>query len=74
CIVFSVNLWQDSANESNESLLSNCRAQPILCKDSANESNESSLSNCRAQPILCKDKANRQNDKIFGHISNSCNG
>ena len=27
-------LCKDSANERNESLLSNCRVQPILCKDS----------------------------------------
>ncbi|MDU2328876.1 MAG: hypothetical protein E7D78_02720, partial [Prevotella bivia] len=33
--------YKDSANEGNESLLSNCRVQPILCKDSANKSNES---------------------------------
>ena len=38
----------------NESLLSDCRVQPILCKDSANERNESLLSDCRVQPILCK--------------------
>ena len=47
---------KDSASERNESSLSNCRTQPILCKDSASERNESLLSNCRAQPILCKDK------------------
>ncbi|HAE07403.1 MAG TPA: hypothetical protein DCG20_03915 [Prevotella sp.] len=28
-------LYKDSANERNESLLSNCRVQPILYKDSA---------------------------------------
>ena len=44
-----------NANERNESLLSNCRVQLILCKDNANERNESLLSHCRVQLILCKD-------------------
>ena len=44
----------DYASERNESLLSNCRAQLILCKDYASERNENLLSNCRAQLILCK--------------------
>ena len=43
---------KNSANERNESLLSNCRAQPVLYKNSASERNESLLSNCRAQPVL----------------------
>ncbi|MEE1359905.1 MAG: hypothetical protein U0K50_08795, partial [Segatella copri] len=47
---------KDNANERNESLLSNCRVQLILCKDNANERNESLLSNCRVQLILCKVK------------------
>ena len=44
----------DYASERNESLLSDYRAQLILCKDYASERNESLLSNCRAQLILCK--------------------
>ena len=51
-------LFKDSANERNESLLSNSRVQPILFKDSANERNESLLSNIRVQPILFKDNLN----------------
>ena len=46
---------KDSASERNESLLSDCRAPPILYKDSASERNESLLSDCRAPPILYKD-------------------
>ena len=45
---------KNSASERNESLLSNCRAQPVLFKNSASERNESLLSNCRAQPVLLK--------------------
>ena len=45
----------DYASERNESLLSDYRAQLILCKDYASERNEILLSNCRAQLILCKD-------------------
>ena len=44
----------DYASERNESLLSDYRAQLILCKDYASERNENLLSNCRAQLILCK--------------------
>ena len=44
----------DYASERNESLLSDYRAQLILCKDYASERNEILLSNCRAQLILCK--------------------
>ena len=51
----SLSHGKDNANERNESLLSNCRVQLILCKDNANERNESLLSNCRVQLILCKD-------------------
>ena len=46
--------YKNSASERNESLLSNCRAQPVLFKNSASERNESLLSNCRAQPVLLK--------------------
>ena len=53
----------DSASERNESLLSNCRVQPILCKDSASERNTSLLEYCRAQPILCKDSKNSEEHK-----------
>ena len=45
---------KNSASESNESLLSNCRAQPVLFKNFASESNENPLSYCRAQPVLFK--------------------
>ncbi len=44
----------DYASERNESLLSDYRAQLILCKDYASERNESLFSDCRAQLILCK--------------------
>ncbi|RGW64977.1 hypothetical protein DWV60_13975 [Segatella copri] len=32
-ILFILNFCKDNANERNESLLSNCRVQFILCKD-----------------------------------------
>ena len=60
-------LCKDSASECNESLLSNCRVQPILCKDSASECNESLLSNCRVQPILCKDSDYKPNLQTYSH-------
>ena len=44
----------DYASERNESLLSDYRAQLILCKDYASERNESLLSDCRAQLIYAK--------------------
>ena len=44
----------DYASERNESLLSDYRAQLILCKDYASERNENLLSDYRAQLILCK--------------------
>ena len=40
-VVCLIRCCKDSANECNESLLSDCRVQPIFCKDSANECNES---------------------------------
>jgi len=51
-----MNKFKNSASERNESLLSNCRAQPVLFKNSASERNESLLSNCRAQPALYKNQ------------------
>ena len=46
--------YKNSASERNESLLSNCRAQPVLFKNSASDRNESLLSKCRTQPVLLK--------------------
>ena len=56
---------KNSASEGNESLLSYCRAQPVLCKNSASEGNESLLSYCRAQPVLCKNSASECNESLF---------
>ena len=56
---------KNSASEGNESLLSDCRAQPVLCKNSASEGNESLFSNCRAQPVLFKNSASEGNESLF---------
>lgn len=56
---------KNSASECNESLLSDCRAQPVLCKNSARERNESLLSDCRVQPVLCKNSASECNESLF---------
>ena len=56
---------KNSASEGNESLLSDCRAQPVLCKNSASECNESLFSDCRAQPVLCKNSASERNESLF---------
>ena len=62
----------DYASERNESLLSDYRAQLILCKDYASERNESLLSNCRAQLILCKITLFfRKMQEIFGKMFES---
>ena len=58
---------KNSASESNESLLSNCRAQPVLFKNSTSESNESLLSNCRAQPVLFKNFASESNENPLSY-------
>ena len=56
---------KNSASERNESLLSDCRAQPVLFKNSASEGNESLFSNCRAQPVLFKNSASEGNESLF---------
>ena len=56
---------KNSASEGNESLLSDCRAQPVLCKNSASEGNESLFSNCRAQPVLFKNSASECNESLL---------
>ena len=56
---------KNSASEGNESLLSDCRAQPVLFKNSASEGNESLFSNCRAQPVLFKNSASEGNESLF---------
>ena len=53
----SLIFYKDSANERNESLLSNSRVQPILYKDNASERKENLFSVSRAQLILYKDNA-----------------
>ena len=58
---------KNSASERNESLLSNCRAQPVLFKNSASERNESLLSNCRAQPVLFKNSASERNESLLSN-------
>ena len=58
---------KNSASERNESLLSDCRAQPVLCKNSASEGNESLFSNCRAQPVLFKNSASEGNESLFSN-------
>ena len=59
--------YKNSASERNESLLSNCRAQPVLFKNSASEGNESLLSNCRAQPVLFKNSASERNESLLSN-------
>ena len=56
---------KNSASERNESLFSDCRAQPVLCKNSASERDETMFSDCRAQPVLCKNSASERNDTMF---------
>ena len=66
----SLSYAKDNASEHNESLLSHCRAQLILCKDNASERNESLLLHCRAQLILCKNKQNISYAEIISHKNN----
>ena len=56
---------KNSASDGNESLLSDCRAQPVLCKNSASERNDTMFSDCRAQPVLCKNSASECNESLF---------
>ena len=56
---------KNSASERNESLLSDCRAQPVLCKNSASECNESLFSDCRVQPVLFKNSASERNESLL---------
>ena len=59
--------YKNSASERNESLLSNCRTQPVLFKNSASEGNESLLSKCRAQPVLFKNSASERNESLLSN-------
>ena len=59
--------YKNSASERNGSLLSNCRAQPVLFKNSASEGNESLLSKCRAQPVLFKNSASEGNESLLSN-------
>ena len=59
--------YKNSASEGNESLLSNCRAQPVLFKNSASERNESLLSKCRTQPVLFKNSASKRNESLLSN-------
>ena len=59
--------YKNSASERNESLLSKCRAQPVLFKNSASERNESLLSNCRTQPVLFKNSASERNESLLSN-------
>ena len=56
---------KNSASERDESLLSDCRAQPVLCKNSASECDETMFSDCRAQPVLFKNSASECNESLF---------
>ena len=56
---------KNSASEGNESLFSDCRAQPILCKNSASEGDETMFSDCRVQPVLFKNSASERNESLF---------
>lgn len=47
-------LCKNNASESNESLFSDCRAQPVLWKNSASKRNKSLFFNCRKQYVLYK--------------------
>jgi len=58
-------IYKDSASECNESLFSDCRAQPVFYKDSASECNENLFSDCRVQPVFYKDSASECNESLF---------
>ena len=60
----SLIFYKDSANERNESLLSNSRVQPILYKDNASEWKENLFSVSRTQLILYKDNAKRVQQQV----------
>lgn len=50
--LFLIIFYKDSANERNESLISNCRVQPILYKDSANEEANANLFTTTHNPLV----------------------